>query len=695
VSNASLTPAGGWYADPMDAAQLRWWDGVNWTPQTTEATTATTAEPLAPVIPIAPEPAEPFEPAPAAAAPVADGPGIYIPRNSVFKMADAVDGQAYVPEWSGIADISDEVALSGVPVQLALTATPSEGPPIPVSADAFPILGMAPEPVAAPPAAPVWQVEQPLATPIGQLFPLAGTPAAVTPTAPTPTASVAVPPVTVSLPLPAAAPAFSIAVTHAPLDAWQDAGHALSPDIFPSAAPADALTAAPAPTGALFPGLVPNTSEPVDLAVLAAVPAMAPVPDLVAVSEPVAVAEPVVIAEPVVLPAPVAELTVAEPIPAPEPVVVAVAAPVAPVAPQPVVPQPELYAGPALTVAPVPTPFDAPAPPLGGPVAEAPAGVGYEPLVARAIPQPVLLDAPVDTIAPVVEPVAPASAAPVSAPVPAAAPAETAWPAEGTYQPHPGSYVPFDPNAVHVEEAMPTIPFSSRDPFNPASTSRPAMRSYGAAPVGPSGSTYTPALAIILLTPLLIAGGYALLFQLAAINVGIAPNIALAALLGALIFVGIGAAQFDRNSLAKRGYFDLASPFWILLTPLVYLGVRASRLHAQGSGGIRAVFLWFAAWAGAAAILAFSTFAALTAVTPDRIAQSEQMVGHFASPKVVASVQCPGIASFASGTVFNCTVTAGSTVQLVQVTVTDWLGSESYRVVSTTTTPAATAPTAP
>ena len=673
MSNASLTPAGGWYADPMDAAQLRWWDGANWTPQTTEATaatTATTAEPLAPVIPISPEPAEPFEPAPAAAAPVADGPGIYIPRNSVFKMADAVDGQVYAPEWSGIADISDEVALSGVPVQLALTATPSEGPPIPVSADAFPILGMAPAPVAAPPAAPVWQVEQPLAKPISQLFPLAGPPAVVTATPPIPTASVAVPPAPVSHPLPAAAPAFSIAVAHAPLDTWQDAGHALSPDIFPSAAPAGALTAASAPTGALFPGLVPNTSEPVDLALLAAVPATAPVPDLVAEPEPVAVAEPVVIAEPVVLSAPVAPLTVAEPIPAPEPVVVAVATPVAPVAPQPVAQQPDLYSGPALTVAPVPTPFVAPVP---------------TPFDAPAPP----------VVEPVVEPVAPASAAPVSAPVPAAAPAETAWPAEGTYQPHPGSYVPFDPNAVHVQEAMPMIPFSSRDPFNPASTSRPAMRSYGAAPVGPSGSTYTPALAIILLTPLLIASGYALLLQLASINVGSAPHIALAALIGALFFVGIGAAQFDRNSLAKRGYFDLASPFWILLTPLVYLGVRASRLHAQGSGGIRAVFLSFAAWAGAAAILAFSTFAALTAVTPDRIAQTEQMVGHFGSPKVVASVQCPDIASFASGTVFNCTVTAGSTVQLVQVTVMDWLGSESYRVVSTTTTPAATAPTAP
>jgi hypothetical protein len=763
VSNASLTPTGGWYADPMDAAQLRWWDGVNWTQQTTPASDA---EPLAPVTPIAPEAPAPAHP-PAPAAPAADGPGIYIPRNSVFKMAEAVDGQTYLPEWSGLADISDEVALSGVPVQLALTATPSEGPPIPVSADAFPILGFTPEPVAAEPAAPAWQVEQPLATPIDQLFPVAGPPAAAaaapTPApapAPAPINAVAafpiaaptlvtsapvasapaadapvqassfplpVPPVPATIPVPAPAAAFSIAVAHAPTDV--DASPSLSPDIFPTAAPASALTVAPPPTGALFPGLVPDAEEPSiepDAAPPVSIPVLAAVPDLIEPAEAAApVAAPVAeapiaevpvfeipVVEAPVVEAPVVEAPVAIAAPVAEAPVIqapAIAAPVSPepiglesvvapqvVAPQVAAPQPELYAGPTVAATPVPMPFDAPAPPLAAPapVTDAP-GVGYEPLVARAIPQPVLLAAPVETPAAVAEstaePVAP-SMAPASAPF-AAAPAEPAWPADGTYQPHPGVYVPFDPNAVVVEERVPVIPFSSRDPFNPASTSRPALRSYGAAPVGPSGSTFTPALAIILLTPLLIAAGYALLFQLATINVGLAPNIALAALLGALFFVGIGAAQFDRNSLARRGYFDLASPFWILLSPLVYLGVRASRLHSQGSGGIRAVFLWFVAWAGAAAILAFSTFAALTAVTPDRIAQTEQAIAQsYTVDKVVPKVDCPSVPSFASGTVFNCTATAGSTVQLVQVTITNWTGTEAYTVVPTTTTPAATAP---
>jgi hypothetical protein len=680
VSNASLTPSGGWYADPMDAAQLRWWDGVSWTPETTPASAA---EPLAPVtpLPIAPETSAPAapEPAPAAAAaapaPAADGPGIYIPRNSVFKMAEAVDGQAYVPEWSGLADISDEVALSGVPVQLALTATTSEGPPIPVSADAFPILGFTPEPVSEP-VAPVWQVEQPLAKPIDQLFPLPGPAAVAAPAAPVAAGPVAVGPVAVGpveappvaadavalvpiavvppvpvppVPVPPVAPAFAIAVSAAPEPAEELP--TLSAAVFPTTAPEAALSVAPPPTGALFPGLVPTTSEPV--------------------AEPVAQPDPAVVSPALAaVPARAAD---------PEPLAVPEAVAPQPVAPLPAAPQPELYAGPALVASAGPTPFDGPAPSLAplAPLADPP-GVGYEPLVARAIPQPVMFGAPVEAPAPTAGPVAGPYASPAS-PV-----LEASWPAEGTYQPHPGAYVPFDPNALHIEEPLPIIPFSSRDPYNPASTSRPALRSYGSAPVGPSGSTYTPALAIILLTPLLSAGGYALLFQLATINVGLAPNLALAGLLVALFFIGIGAAQFDRNSLARRGYFDLASPFWILLSPLVYLGVRASRLHSQGSGGIRAVFLWFGAWAGAAAILAFSSFAALTAVTPDRTAQTEQLVAQkFSSNGVVPKVDCGKIPSFASGTVFNCSVTSGGTARLVEVTITDWTGGESYRLIPT------------
>ncbi|MES1212206.1 MAG: DUF2510 domain-containing protein, partial [Leifsonia sp.] len=40
VSTASSTPAGGWYADPLDASLLRWWDGTTWGTQTMPADAA-------------------------------------------------------------------------------------------------------------------------------------------------------------------------------------------------------------------------------------------------------------------------------------------------------------------------------------------------------------------------------------------------------------------------------------------------------------------------------------------------------------------------------------------------------------------------------------------------------------------------------------------------------------------------------
>ncbi|HEY4152855.1 MAG TPA: DUF2510 domain-containing protein, partial [Pseudolysinimonas sp.] len=128
MSTASSTPAGGWYADPLDASLLRWWDGTAWGKQTMPADSAS-------------NPSNDVKPTLAAVPPlltaVPRGDEPYVPSNSVFKMAETSAGDTYVPEWSGLADISDEVARSGVPVQLALTSASSE-PPIPVSADVFP-----------------------------------------------------------------------------------------------------------------------------------------------------------------------------------------------------------------------------------------------------------------------------------------------------------------------------------------------------------------------------------------------------------------------------------------------------------------------------------------------------------------------------------------------------------------------------
>jgi hypothetical protein len=191
------------------------------------------------------------------------------------------------------------------------------------------------------------------------------------------------------------------------------------------------------------------------------------------------------------------------------------------------------------------------------------------------------------------------------------------------------------------QEADPVVrePFRLRETPADERASRSGFQWHGPIPTGPTGSTFTGSLVVILLTPLLMAGGYVLRLQLNAINVGVDPNLVIGGVLAELFFVGIGAAQVDRNALAKRGYFRLASPFWILLSPLVYLAVRAARLRSQGRGGASAVLLCIVAWAGAVAILGFAT---------------------------------------------------GTTVQNVQLTITDVLGSSAQRVVATTPAPSPT-----
>ena len=485
MSTASSTTAAGWYADPSDGSLLRWWTGTSWSEQTVPAASVQ---------------------APAAASPAAAPPVLsavppleqpYVPPNSVFRIAETGAGEAYSPEWSALTDIAEDVALNGVPVQLALTSASSE-PPIPVSVDAFPMLK--PEsPAASVDKEPAWQVEVPLAGPVDQLFPVNG-PAAV------------------------------------------------SAELLGGAAPSPAPV--PPPAGQLFPGLVPN-AEPSEV-------------------------------------------------------------PIAPVAP------PDF------------PPFAASTP-----------GTSYVPLAPRPIPQPAVLGIPApttddDTLAASTVPASWGAVTPPLPPVPT-----EYWPTQGTpppsavqpgamppsaaqpgavqpgqmqpspvqpgqMQPSPGSYVPFDPNAVHLQP-VPMIPFSSRDPFNPASTARPGMRTYAAAPVGPSGSTWTGGVVFMLIAPLLEVGAYFVWTRLVTMAVLPSSSITfLSVAVFAIALFAIAAAQFDRNGLAKRGYFDLASPFWVLLGPLIYLIVRATRLHRQGRGAPAAIVLWVLSTAGSAALIAFA-----------------------------------------------------------------------------------------
>ena len=588
VSTASPTPAGGWYADPLDASLLRWWDGTAWSKQTMPAdaalspSTADSRSPLTavpPLLSVVPRPDEP-----------------YVPANSVFRMAESVAGDAYVPEWSGFEEISDEVALSGVPVQLALTSTPSE-PPIPVSIDAFPTL-RGESPVTAPAKEPVWKVEAPLAAPVDQLFPVALS-ADVFPVAAAP-----------------AATAFPAAPVAAPL-----------------AAPA-AAAFVPQPSGDAFPGIVPNAAP-------AAYMPATPMADV-----PVAPAMPMQAMPMQAMPTPMPP--VAMPVP-PVAAPTLFAEPPAPAAPfAPAVPQPTIYAGPPQIVAPI-----SPATPSE-----------IVPATPVAMPAPVLMPSPVAM------PTSPAEYRPTPT---QAAPSPTPQ-----YQPNPGDYVPFDPNAVHLEP-VPVIPFSSRDPFNSASTARPGMRAYAAAPIGPTGSTWTGGLAFMLLAPLISAATFFVwtqltpLTQISADSLGWLPF----ALVG-IGLIGLASAQIDRSTLARRGYFDLASPFWVLLIPpLVYLIVRALRLRGQGRGAAPAIGLWVLSYVASYALIGLISVGWLSAPTPERVAFVETtMQQQLAAQHITATVKCPAVTTFSPGTTFACTVTPQQGSPLTyRVTVNDWAGN--------------------
>ncbi|MEO6115280.1 MAG: hypothetical protein ABIP33_02755, partial [Pseudolysinimonas sp.] len=308
-------------------------------------------------------------------------------------------------------------------------------------------------------------------------------------------------------------------------------------------------------------------------------------------------------------------------------------------------------------------------------------GATYVPLAPRPIPQPLQLGAPT----------APTMPATPSELVPATpnAPVEY-WPTQGTppgggqYQPNPGDYVPFDPNSVRLDP-VPVIPFSSRDPYSSASTARPGMRAYAAGPVGPTGSTWTGGLAFMLLAPLISAATFFVWTQLTAVDaLSLAGVSWLPFALGGISLIGLASAQIDRGALARRGYFDLASPFWVLLLPpLIYLIVRAMRLRGQGRGAAPAIGLWVLSYLAGSVLLGVIFTAWMAAPTPERVAFVEtSMQQSLASMHITATVTCPSVTSFAPGSTFLCTAKTQTASLPFRVTVDSWDGHFTVAPVS-------------
>jgi hypothetical protein len=333
----------------------------------------------------------------------------------------------------------------------------------------------------------------------------------------------------------------------------------------------------------------------------------------------------------------------------------------------------------------------------------APAPVEYQPL-APSTPAfdygpPTLPALPASPSFPAL-PTLPGSPAFPALPTLPASPAEF-WPTQNpSSAPNPGVYPTFDPNFEPTfdpnaaqRRAVPVVAFSSRDPLNPTSAARPGLRSYASAPIGPSGSTYTAGLWLIVLAPLLNVAAIFGATQLSMSAPATLLSIGFPVVITVIFVLSLAAAQFDRNALARRGYFDLASPFWILLLPpLVYLIIRATRLHGQGRGGAMAIVLWVLGWLAASVAMVPITIGLLSTVTPQRVATVESTITQqLAAQGVTARVSCPAIPSFSPGTVFTCTAVAGAKSALVQVTVLNWQGALSERVVSTTDGPTSAA----
>jgi len=657
----------------LDASLLRWWDGATWSKQTMPADAALSgsANPAAPLTAVPPL---------LTAVPRPDDP--YVPTNSVFKLAESAAGEDYVPEWSGFSDISPEVALSGVPVQLALTSASSE-PPIPVSADAFPMLRNETPVTAA--KDPVWKVEAPLAKPIDQLFPVSGPPAA----APAPGAA-AVAAAFAAPPAAPVAPLAPVAATPVP----QPFGGAF-PGIVPSVEPVvEPAAAEAAMLATLRPAEVPAAPAPAaPVAAPPAVPAMFAEPPA-SLAPPAAAFMPAapqpVMAEPVMAQPAMAQPVVAQPVMA-EPVmaqpVMAQPAMAQPVVAQPVMAEP-VMAQPVMAQPVMAQPVMA-QPAMAQPVMAQPVAYAEPapaPVATPPMPQPLQLSAPI-------APATPSELVPAMPSVAPAMPGEY-WPTQGTpppntqYQPNPGEYVPFDPNSVHLEP-VPVIPFSSRDPFNSASTARPGLRAYAAAPIGPSGSTWTGGLGFMLLAPLLTTAAYFVWMQLTPLTQVSASSASwLLFAIVAIFVVGLASAQLDRSALARRGYFDLASPFWVLLIPpLIYLIVRALRLRGQGRGAGAAIGLWVLSYAAGSVLLSLISVGWLSTPTPERVAAVESTIQQqLATKNITAKVSCPAVTSFSPGTSFDCTITPQQGSPLtVRITMTDWAGDFTAAAVTSST----------
>ena len=125
--------------------------------------------------------------------------------------------------------------------------------------------------------------------------------------------------------------------------------------------------------------------------------------------------------------------------------------------------------------------------------------------------------------------------------------------------------------------------------------------------------TYTGSVWSIVLMPLFVVGVAAAVALLA--PAAFTPVVQLA-LVGGAAVLAVLLALIDRRQLAAAGHKNPASPAWMLLTPLVYLGVRYARTRKETRKGFATIAVWVLVVAALAAgsVLLPSLTATLTSL---------------------------------------------------------------------------------
>jgi len=255
---------------------------------------------------------------------------------------------------------------------------------------------------------------------------------------------------------------------------------------------------------------------------------------------------------------------------------------------------------------PTPAPVNAqplPSAPWAPPVVAAQTPVAA-PIPVVAAHTPLAAQPPVAAQSPVA--VQPPAAAPhpfvaVQAPVSSPAPAT---PAAAPNPFAPAAATPFTPAPALSYVApsySPPVATSTLAPFDNsaggfiADSDSPAYQPFAMkpdirrGPVGPPERVYTGSAWLLALSPLFVGGiAVAVVMFLGEFY----SRFAQIGVLAIIAIVAIAVTVRDSRELREAGYINPPSAGWIVLTPIVYFGVRAARTAQQGKKGIAPLFVW-------------------------------------------------------------------------------------------------------